>query len=188
MPIDAPAVDDLIRAIARDRDIKSFEALFALYAPRLQRYYTRLGADTGQSEEWIQEVMLSIWKKAHTYDASRAAGSTWIYTIARNKRIDAIRRQVSADRASRFDATFEDGSDVDLDQWVDAKRRASRVRGAIDQLAPEQADIIRRVYFAGEPRQRVAEQTGAPVGTVKSRLRLALGHLRRVLKSAEDDS
>jgi RNA polymerase sigma-70 factor (ECF subfamily) len=177
-----PAVEDLIGAIAENRDRESFAMLFEYFGPRLKSYFLRHGAEPMRAEEWVQEAMLSVWDKAHTFDARRAAGSTWIYTIARNKRIDALRR----DRMPEVPPHDPDVAvPEEFEGALDAARRIDVIRAAIDNLTPEQATAIRRVYFADETLSSISQETGVALGTVKSRVRLALQHLRRALRSVE---
>ena len=176
-----PAADPirLIQLIAVQADRAAFAALFQQFAPKVKGYLLRLGASGAAAEELAQETMLAVWRKAALYDPARAGASTWIYTIARNLRIDAIRRE-------RPPPAEEDPSDSapepGADALVFAAEREVRVRAALKALPPEQVQIVELSFFSEEPHSAIAEKLGLPLGTVKSRLRLAMGRLRGLLE------
>jgi len=168
-----------MRSVALGRDRAAFGRIFAFYGPRVKAYLRRLGAGDAAAEDLTQEVMLSVWKRAHQYDRGRAALSTWIYTIARNKRIDALRR----DRRPDFDpddpalVVAGDGAPRG-DRHAEAEQVRREVMRAVERLPQEQAQLLRIFYFEEKPHSVIAEELGLPLGTVKSRLRLALSKLR----------
>jgi RNA polymerase sigma-70 factor (ECF subfamily) len=168
-----------IRAVAERGDRAAFARVFAHYGPRVKAYLRRLGADDAVAEDLTQEVMLAVWRRAQQFDRSRAALSTWVYTIARNKRIDALRRE----RRPDFDP--EDPAlvgDTELaprgDVFAEAEQARRVVIKAVETLPAEQAQLLRIFYFEEKPHSVIAEELGLPLGTVKSRLRLALSKLR----------
>jgi RNA polymerase sigma-70 factor (ECF subfamily) len=169
----------LIEAVALNADRMAFAALFSQFAPRVKSYLLRLGAPAAAAEELVQETMLTVWRKAALFDPSRAGVSTWIFTIARNLRIDAIRRERPAPAS-------EDPSDGEpqpmADQMVFAAEREARVRAALKTLPAEQVQIVELSFFSEEPHSAIAERLGLPLGTVKSRLRLAMSRLRGLLE------
>jgi RNA polymerase sigma factor (sigma-70 family) len=174
------ALVDLIATVARDRDRSAFVALFDHFAPRVKAYMRRLGADDTTAEDLVQEVMLTVWHRAHLYDRRQAALSTWIFTIARNKRIDVLRRE----QRPSFDhdeASPEPEADDRVEETVAAAEMADRLREAVALLPAEQADLLRICYFEDKSHRTIAEELGLPLGTVKSRLRLALAKLRLTL-------
>jgi RNA polymerase sigma factor (sigma-70 family) len=178
--MDGRPLDDLLVAIARDRDRTAFGLLFGRMAPRLKAYLLRSGVGAAQADELVQEVMLMVWRRAGTFDPARAVASTWIFTIARNKRIDAIRH----DRRPEFDP--EDPALVPAqapaaDRSIETAEDSARLRDAIGKLPVEQAELLRLAYFEDQPHTMIAQQQGLPLGTVKSRLRLAMERLRRDL-------
>jgi RNA polymerase sigma-70 factor (ECF subfamily) len=177
---DGRSLDDLLVAVARDRDRAAFGVLFGQIAPRLKAYLVRSGAAASQADELVQEVMLMVWRRADSFDPVRSAASTWIFTIARNKRIDAIRR----DRRPEFDpgdpALVPDQTPA-ADRSIEAAQDSARLRDAILKLPSEQAELLRLVYFEDQPHTMIAQRSGLPLGTVKSRLRLAMARLRREL-------
>ena len=169
----------MIGAIAARADREAFAALFEHFAPRVKSYMLRLGAEPPLAEELAQETLLSVWRKASAFDRAKAAPSTWIFTIARNLRIDAARR-------SRRGDPVEDPSDApDADPTPDAALAAAqsedRVRAALGALPPEQAQVVRLSFFSDKPHSEIADELQLPLGTVKSRLRLAMGRLRDLL-------
>lgn len=170
----------LIQAVASTADRQAFAALFGQFAPRVKSYLLRLGASGAAAEELAQETMLTVWRKAALFDPARAGASTWIFTIARNLRIDAIRRERPA--PANEDPTEEASGEPLADQVVFAAEREARVREALKTLPAEQVEIVRLSFFSDEPHSVIAERLGLPLGTVKSRLRLAMGRLRGLLE------
>ncbi len=176
---DREQLDTLVEATGqRDRD--AFAALFNFYAPRIKAYLMRLNAPDSLAEELTQEVMLAVWRKADTFDRTQASASTWIFRIARNRRIDAARR------AAKPALDGEDPAlrppEVEMpDDAAHAAGREAVVRQALKTLPDEQVALLRLAFFDGLSHRDIADRIGAPLGTVKSRLRLAFDKLRRVL-------
>ena len=178
---DSASLDALVLAVARSRDRQAFVGLFTHFGPRLKAYLMRQGAGGQEAEELVQEAMIMVWQRAESFDPSRASASTWIFTIARNKRIDALRR----DRRPEFDPNdpaLVPDPEVRADDLVGAAQDSNRLQRAIEALPPEQAELVKMAYFEDKAHVKIAEETRLPLGTVKSRLRLALGHLRKALK------
>lgn len=171
----------LIRRVAEDRDRQAFAELFDHFAPRLKSYLVRLGSGSAQAEELTQEVMITLWRKADLFDESRATVATWLFRIARNRRIDSLRRDRSGD-IDVDDPALRPAAPEDQDDLIDAQIRDERVRAAILTLPEDQADLIRRAFFSGLSHSQIAAETGVPLGTVKSRIRLAFAKLRRILE------
>lgn len=168
--------------VAERQDRAAFSRLFQHFAPRLKSWLMRTGSTDEQAEELAQEAMVSVWRKAALFNPAQAAVSTWIFTIARNLRVDAARRRQldgAGDEAFEFDllAAEQPGSG----ELLDAARMTQRVRDAMRQLPPDQAQVLRLSYYDDEPHARIAAELGIPLGTVKSRMRLAVQHLRRLL-------
>jgi RNA polymerase sigma-70 factor (ECF subfamily) len=177
----APAEEygELIRAVAVRRDRGAFAILFEHFAPRVKSYLLRLGAPAEVAEELAQETLLSVWRKAEAFDPTRAAASTWIFTIARNLRIDAFRR-------ARRGEPAEDPSDAPEaqarpDALLASAQSQARIRLALTALPPDQAEVVRLSFFSDKPHSEIAAALQLPLGTVKSRLRLAMGRLREML-------
>lgn len=175
------SLDDLLVAVARDRDREAFSELFHRIAPRLKGYLQRLGAGPAQADELTQEVMLLVWRRAGSFDPARSGAATWIFTVARNKRIDAIRRERRPEIDPGDPALVPDVP-PSADRAIESVEDTARLRAAILKLPAEQADLLRLAYFEDQPHAAIAETRGLPLGTVKSRLRLAMGRLRRELE------
>ncbi|MEM6384321.1 MAG: sigma-70 family RNA polymerase sigma factor [Pseudomonadota bacterium] len=169
-----------LEAVARDRDRSAFTSLFDHYGPRIKAYLIRLGADSAMAEEVTQDVMVTLWRKAALFDRSKSSVATWLFRIARNRRIDMLRRR----RAINVDAEsliIEDENLPDPNETLDAETRQERIRVALKELPPEQLNLVQLAFFTELSHSQIAEQTGLPLGTVKSRIRLAFGRLRRIL-------
>lgn len=181
-PVPYSSTDELLGRVGQAQDRQAFGELFDHFAPRLNAYMRRLGADPGQAEELVQETMLTVWRKAPLFDIRKANANTWIYTIARNKRIDSLRRQ--RPEYSTEDMTLIPAEQPELDA-VDTAEQQQRLEQAIAALPPEQAELLRLAYYNDMPHSEIAEQRHLPLGTVKSRLRLALDKLRTALNRTD---
>ncbi len=178
----------LAEAVARRGDRQAFAALFKHFAPRVKSYLMRLGTSEGLAEELAQEAMVSLWRKAAGFDAGRANVSTWIFTIARNLRVDHFRRvgNRATHDADEFDGDeTADDALAQPDELLLAREREAGVREAIARLPAEQAQVLRLSFYEEQPHSQIAEALGLPLGTVKSRVRLAVRHLRRLLDGFE---
>lgn len=174
-------LDGLIVAIGRDADKQAFAALFRHFAPRLKAYLVRTGLPANAAEELAQETMLAVWRKASYFDPGRAGAATWIFTIARNLRIDLLRRE--RHRAARDPEAGEEPVDEASGESVlMTAEREARVRAALAALSDEQAAIVRLSFFQEKPHSAIAQELGIPLGTAKSRVRLALARLRVLLE------
>lgn len=171
----------LVEAIANERSRDAFATLFEYYAPRLKTYLRRLSADEALAEELVQEVMLTVWRKAGQFNRAKSAVSTWLFTIARNRWIDTLRRDRRTDM-DPHDPSLRPDDPETPDEIYDLELRASRVRAALGDLPGEQVELIKLAFFSGISHSAIAKQTGLPLGTVKSRLRLAFTKLRTILE------
>ena len=174
-------------AIARGGDRQAFAALFKWYAPRVKGYLARSGCTPELAEELTQDTMVLLWRRAATFDPAKAALSTWLYTIARNVRIDHHRRRAVAadshtDGGDPWDPELQP-ADTALppEELVLAAQRERGVHRALALLPEEQARVLRLSFFDEQPHARIAKELGIPLGTVKSRIRLAVAQLRRLL-------
>jgi RNA polymerase sigma-70 factor (ECF subfamily) len=171
-----------IVAIAERGDRAAFSALFTHFAPRVKSYLLRLGASDASAEELAQETLLIVWRRAAAFDPGRAAPSTWIFTIARNLRFDALRREK---RPTMTDDPSDAATDPAApDTMLAALQDEARVGRAIAKLPADQARVVRLAFFSDKPHSEIAVELGLPLGTVKSRLRLAMGRLRASLGEA----
>lgn len=169
--------DDMLVNVGRDKDKESFIALFDHFAPRIKSFLIKAGLQHGTADELAQETMLTIWNKAEKYDPKLAAASTWIFTIARNKRIDVLRKLGRAHFDSINDMTIEDDS-ASPAEIANDRQESEKVAEAIAKLPEEQLTLIKKSFFEDKSHAAIAEETGIPLGTVKSRIRLALERLR----------
>ena len=174
----------LLTAIGRDRDTAAFNLLFALLAPRLRAFLSRRGGDTVIAEDALQETFVNIWRKAHLYEPAKASGATWVYTVARNARIDLLRRACRPE-ADPDDPSFTADPLRSPVQDIALAQDSARLGVALAALPPEQREVLQLAFFAEQAHSEIAAALRLPLGTVKSRIRLALQRLRLDLGEAE---
>lgn len=169
-----------IMAIAEHGDRAAFGALFGHFAPRVKAYLMRLGAPAAVAEELSQEAMLLVWRKAAYYDPRKSQVSTWIFTIARNLRIDAVRREARPE-LHPDEPTLRPPQPPGAEETISANQHEQRLREALKALPRDQAEVVALSFFADKPHGDICRDLGIPLGTVKSRLRLAMKRLRAAL-------
>lgn len=174
----------LAARIAADRDRSAFAELFDFFAPRIKAYLRRLGMDDSAAEDVAQDVLVVLWNKAHLFDPAKSSLSTWLFRVARNRRIDVLRRDKSG-LLDPDEPMLQPVEAAPVDTLMDAEKRDERVRAAMSDLPDEQIELVRMAFFMGYSHSQIADQTGLPLGTVKSRIRLAFGRLRRALERDE---
>jgi len=179
-PVAAADYSSLIVAIARAPDRAAFTALFAHFAPRVKAYLIRTGSDDALADELAQETLLSVWRKAASFDPSRATASTWIFTIARNLRVDRFRKEWR-DVAVGDDLPDMVDEAAAPDESLSGDERGEKVRRALRTLPPDQIKVIELSFFEEAPHAEIAKALGIPLGTVKSRIRIAMTKLRALL-------
>jgi RNA polymerase sigma-70 factor (ECF subfamily) len=180
---DAEARAALTASLVRVRDHRdrtAFEALFVHFAPRVKGYLMRQGADAGSAEELAQEALLSVWRKTHLFDPAKASASTWIFAIARNLRIDALRKEKRPE-VDLDDPFLIPDPEPSPDKVVEQSEAEVLVEQALSRLPEDQAVVMRLSFFKGMSHGEIAEALGTPLGTVKSRLRLAFQKVREEL-------
>lgn len=174
-------LDACVERVADHRDQAAFIMVFNYYAPRVKSYLMRNNCTPSVAEEITQEVMTTLWHKAHLFDRRKSSLGTWLFRVARNKRIDLIR----ADKSDRLDpkdpTMFPTVTETDQ-LGPDAFERDHRIRKAIDALPVEQMSLIRASFFDNKPHSQIADELNLPLGTVKSRIRLAFTRLRKMLE------
>ena len=172
----------LLQAVAQRRDREAFARLHAYFAPRLASWLTRSGLGAVQAEDIVQETMVSVWRKAGLYNPALSGASTWVFVIARNLRTDFQRRKAN------HMAPLEDWDQVDESPTGEERlltaEREEKLRKALAKLSREQAQVLEQAYFAEKPQSAIARELGVPLGTVKSRVRLALARLKMLLEEA----
>lgn len=174
--MDRAQLDAWVEACARS-DRSAFASLFAFYAPRVKGYLKRLATDDATAEELAQEVMLTVWRKAKQFDPRQASASTWIFRIARNRRIDMARRAARPGLDAE-EPLLQPVETEAPDSAAHARDREARVREALKQLPPDQVHLLKLAFFEGLTHSEIAEREGVALGTVKSRIRLAFDKLR----------
>ncbi len=170
-------MNDLIRRIAADGDPDAFKELFEQFAPRVKAVLIRQGADPATAEELAQETMLAVWRKASYYVEGRGNFATWVFTIARNLRIDRLRRQKGWAEIDE-DLSTHIAEDMPPDEQLMQTEIQQLVGEALKKLPPDQTAVIQLSYMEGLSQSEIANKLSLPLGTVKSRMRLAYQRLR----------
>jgi RNA polymerase sigma-70 factor (ECF subfamily) len=166
-----------MEAIAASRSRTAFAELFSYFAPRVKSFMLRLGANASEAEELAQEVMVTVWQKAHLYDAAQASVSTWIFRIARNRRIDAQRRQNRPELPADDPVLMP--PDIERpDEIMERGQTDKLVRERLAELSPDQLSLVKAAFYDGLSHSEIAKAFSLPLGTVKSRIRLAFLRLR----------
>lgn len=178
----AEDVGKQIVAIAAKADMAAFQALFQSYSPRIRAYLIKLTRNPQAAEDLMQETMLAIWRKAGQFDPARGAASAWIFTIARNIWIDAWRKQRRPE-IDPDDPALAADPEPDAAKLIELRQSRDALHKAMQTLPPEQIDLIRLSFFEEASHSTIASQLGLPIGTVKSRIRLAFGRLRTALEA-----
>mgnify|MGYP003958092743 FL=1 len=168
-----------LQTVAQTQDKQEFAKLFKHFAPLIKAFALNGSAlAAAHAEELVQEVMIKVWQKATAYNPHKAAASTWIYTIARNCRTDMYRRLQKFDTPISADDIWPEGESDEMFVAVQQKRDATRIREMLQDLPHEQCQILMKVYMEGKSHSEVAEELDLPLGTVKSRVRLAMKKLQ----------
>ena len=172
---DGPDWVVVLTAIPRDQDQEAFSALFRNFAPKGKAFLLKSGADESLAEEVMQDVMGTVWRKAEQYDPARASVATWIFTIARNRKIDLLRKYA---RPQPEDLPWGPEEEPDQEDVLGLQQDRARLVEALNSLPAKQRELIERAYYGDLSHSEIAAETGLPLGTIKSRIRLALDRLR----------
>lgn len=173
-----------IEAIAAEKSRVAFTTLFNHMAPRIKAYCLKRGANPAEAEETAQETMIQVWRRAGQYDPARASATTWVFTIARNKRIDLFRKEQHPEVTA--DDLIQSMSDpVDAESRLEQAEAGETLAEKIRDLSPDQAEVIHKAFFEDKTHQAISEELDVPLGTVKSRIRLALTKLRSSMSEYE---
>ena len=178
--------DRLIEAIALRRDREAFAVLFAYFAPRLKAWLIKSGATPGAAEDFAQDAMLTVWRKADLFDSTKARAATWIFTIARNRRLDMLRRDARPLPTPEIELAGEDVRRPD--ELLSMSQDADRVRDALSRLSADHIEVLRLAFFMDSSHSEIAKHLDLPLGTVKSRIRNAMTKLRLILAPSQEAS
>jgi RNA polymerase sigma-70 factor (ECF subfamily) len=170
----------LIAAVGAGQDRDAFHALFEYFAPRLKSFMHRQGTDADMAEEIVQETMVNVWRKAEQFDPSKASAATWIFTIARNLRVDLL-RTMNRPTPDMNDPAMVPDPEPKPHEVISREQESTRLKTAIAKLPKEQQDVLQLAFFEEKAHPEVARALGIPLGTVKSRIRLAFRHIRAEL-------
>lgn len=166
----------LMLAVRDRQDKAAFAALFRHFAPRVKAFLMKSGTEAALAEDCAQDVLATVWQKAHLFDPARASVATWVFTIARNRRIDIARR----DRRPEPEALDwgSEGHEPDQADVYETAQEAARLTEALKTLPEAQRALVARAFYGDLSHSEIATETGLPLGTIKSRIRLALDRLR----------
>jgi RNA polymerase sigma-70 factor (ECF subfamily) len=164
--------------IRDNRDREAFARLYAHFAPRVKGFLMKSGTEASVAEDCAQDVMVSVWNKAHLFDPSRASVATWVFTIARNRRIDLARRDK---RPEPEDLGWGPEPEMAQEDSFVLQQETDQLVQALSTLPEKQRDLIEKCYFGDLSHRDIADVTGLPLGTIKSRIRLALEKLRHAM-------
>jgi len=165
---------DLLQQFSESKDKRLYVQLFQHFAPKVKAYIIRLGLVETTAEELMQETMLSVWRKSHLYNRSKAAASTWIFTLARNQSIDWMRKQ----KYPEYSLDDWNEEPVDHPHEGESMVTSDRMAKAISKLPENQAQVIYMSFFEGRSHSDISDRLGVPLGSVKSRIRLASEKLK----------
>jgi len=175
---------DPLRRLAEQADPAAFRELYQTYGPRVKAYMMRRGADPATAEDLAQETLLTVWRRASLYASEKGSATTWIFTIARNLRIDRLRREMPWQELPEG-RQEQASSEVAPDEAVSEKERQGRVRLALAALPPDQHAVVALSYLEGLSHGEIAQRLGLPLGTVKSRMRIAYQKIREALEDLQ---
>jgi RNA polymerase sigma-70 factor (ECF subfamily) len=168
---------DLLRRVAERADPAAFRELYQAFGPRVKAYMMRLGADPASAEDLAQETLLTVWRKAALYTGEKGSMSTWIFTIARNLRIDRLRREMPWQELHEWQMQEPDG-DALPDEAIARKQRQVRLEAVLATLPDDQREVVGLSYLEGLSHSEIAGRLNLPLGTVKSRMRIAYQKIR----------
>ncbi|MEK9691528.1 MAG: sigma-70 family RNA polymerase sigma factor [Rhodospirillaceae bacterium] len=171
------SMESYLVSIAESRDRNAFKKLFAAFAPKIKSFAMRNGVGPELAEEVVQETFIRVWRKAEQFDPTKASASTWLYTIARNQRIDLLRKRHRPE-PDYEDPAFIPEPEPQPTEVIVRNQEASRLKECINALSPEQQEVLKLSFMEELPHVEVADKLGIPLGTVKSRIRLAMKHIR----------
>ncbi len=178
-----PDFSNLIAQIAENNSKDAFIQLFKHFAPRIKAYARKNGSSENESEDLAQETLITVWNKAKLFDSNKSAASTWIYAIGRNKRIDFLRRQKHP--LPDYEDTLSDVVSSTQDLVVENEQMFSILRSVVNKLPLEQSEVLKKSFFEGKSHTEISKDLSIPLGTVKSRIRLAITNIRKKMKGLQ---
>ena len=178
--IDTEHLNGLLEKVAVSQDKAAFKELFTHFAPRIKGFFQGQGSSSDKADEVVQEAMVNVWRKSHLFDPTKAKASTWIFTVARNARIDLLRKE-NRPEPDFTDPSFFTDNEPQPDEIYERDDEAQRLQVVLAQLPEEQSTVLRLAFFEQKAHAEIAEELGLPLGTVKSRIRLAFKRLRKEL-------
>lgn len=168
-----------LKVIAKDRDAKALSALFDIYTPKLKGWLMARGAGDATAEDVVQDVMLKVWTGAHMFDPAKASFATWVYRMTRNRWIDHQRKHGRVDvRDPELMKTIADDEVPSAEAGYMEQQETSWLQEEIARLTPSQQTAIRMAYMEFKTHKEISEETGLPLGTVKTRIRSAMQALK----------
>ena len=181
---DTEYLNGLLKKVAVSQDKEAFKELFTHFAPRIKGFFQGQGSSSDKADEVVQEAMVNVWRKSHLFDPTKAKASTWIFTVARNARIDLLRKE-NRPEPDFTDPSFFTDSEPQPDEIYERDDEAQRLQIVLAQLPEEQSKVLRLAFFEQKAHAEIAEELELPLGTVKSRIRLAFKRLRKELGENE---
>ncbi len=175
---------DLLRRVAERADPAAFRELYDAYGPRVKAYMMRKGADAGTAEDLAQETLLTVWRKASLYADDKGSMTTWVFTIARNLRIDRLRREVPWQELPEW-RLAQPSEEALPDAALAEKQEQAQLHAALVDLPPDQKEVVSLAYLEGLSHSEIATRLALPLGTVKSRMRIAYQKVRAALEDLE---
>ena len=176
-----------IAAIAQNADRAAFRAVFDFYAPRVKGFLMRSSGDAARAEELAQETLATVWRKAALFDPQKASASTWIFTIARNLRIDAFRREKRPELDPN-DPALQVSAPPDPDESLAGVQDAEHLVKAMAELSEGERRLLAMAYYEDKSHSKIAAELDLPLGTVKSRMRQTFVKLRARLENVVRDT
>jgi RNA polymerase sigma-70 factor (ECF subfamily) len=183
LPMSQDQLAQLVRQVAQNLDREAFSTLFDLLAPKVKALLMRRGLDAAAAEDLMQDVMLSVWTKAGLYDPTRGSLQGWVFTIARNALIDRIRRKKPDISIDMIEWEPVDESE-NSEQRMLREERAAKLQSALKTIAAEQLSVLQLAFQEELTQTEIAARLSLPLGTVKSRMRLAYAHLRSAMEQS----
>jgi len=186
MPLSSAELTALLVLVSENQDKDAFADVFRHLAPRVKSYVLKLGSNTSMAEDLAQQTLVQVWRKAKLFDPNKSAASTWVFRIARNLRIDALRKETHLKYEDHdYDYTVIEDERDSPETLVSRDQSDNAMRKALTTLSPDQAEVIRLSFYDGLSHGDIARELLVPLGTVKSRIRLAFSRLREILKSED---